>query len=38
MDGDPGLVQAEQDRLGLHPVDAQADDVGHPVDRVAEGG
>ena len=38
MDGDARLVQAEQHRFGLHALDAQADDVGHPVDRVAAHG
>ena len=35
--GDARLVEPEQHRLGLDPFDAQADDVGEPVDRVAEG-
>ena len=34
--GDAGLVEAEEHRLGLDPLDAQAHDVGEPVVRVAE--
>src|SRR5665213_714392 len=37
MDGHPGLVQAQQDRLGLHTVDAEAHDVRHPPVGVAVG-
>jgi len=36
--GDAGLVEAQQDGLRLHAVDAEAGDVGRTVDMVAVGG
>ncbi len=33
----PRLIEAEEHRLGLDPVDAEADEVRHPVGGVAEG-
>ena len=35
MDGDAGLIEPEQHRLGFDTVDPQADDVWQPVDRIA---
>ena len=37
MHGDPRLVEAEQDGLGLHPCDPDTHDVRDPVDGVAIG-
>ncbi len=38
MDGDARLIETQQHRFGLDPFDAQADDVGEAVDRIAEDG
>ncbi len=37
MGGDAALVETEQNGLGLHPVDDDADDVGDAAARVAHG-
>ena len=36
MGGHAGLVEAEEDGLGLYPLHAEADQVGHPAAKVAE--
>ena len=38
MDGDPRLVQSEQHRFGLHAPHRQAEEVGHPLDGIAQHG